>query len=168
MIPQVEETMSKLPSLELVEPLAVADAVVDLETLVGRALARRVDQRRSEVDACHLRARAGGALRDRAGAAGEIEPALAGLWGQPLDDHLVNVRDRVGDVLVGPRAPHHALLLLELLERHQPSSIERWVNRLRAPQSSGKNRYLIRPPSSSTGVPWVPTTSSPITRATTR
>src|SRR4029079_17541983 len=52
-------------------------------------------------------------------------------------------------------------------ERHA-SSLASSVNRLGACQSSGEQRCLIRPPSSSTGVPWVPTTWSPIARATTR
>ena len=113
--------MSKLASREL-EPLDVADDVVDLEPELGGALLRGLDQDGREVEPGHVRARGGGALGDRARAAGKVEPAVARPGRQPLDDDLVDVGDRLGDPLVGPVAPHHALPLLELLVRHVASS----------------------------------------------
>jgi hypothetical protein len=49
----------------------------------------------------------------------------------------------------------------------QSSSFDRAVISFRARQSSGYRFFLIRLPSSSTGVPCVPTTSSPMIRETT-
>ena len=52
--------------------------------------------------------------------------------------------------------------------RLQPAPLlESAVSSLRTSQSSGKDVFVTRRPSSSTGVPCVPTTLSPITRATT-
>src|ERR671923_319694 len=59
-------------------------------------------------------------------------------------------------------------LLAQRDRRHYVSCFAASVSWLRASQSSGYIRRLIRPPRSSTGVPCVPTTLSPITRATTR
>ena len=55
-----------------------------------------------------------------------------------------------------------------LAERHSASACERAVSSLRTCQSSGKTTVCTSRPSTSTGVPCVPTTLSPITRATTR
>ena len=53
-----------------------------------------------------------------------------------------------------------------VLEAHC-SACESAVSSLRTRQSSGKKTTWTRRPSTSTGVPWVPTTESPITRVTT-
>ena len=57
-----------------------------------------------------------------------------------------------------------------LAERHEGvlSAFDRAVSSFRTSQSSGKNTVCTSRPSTSTGVPCVPTTASPITRATTR
>ena len=53
-------------------------------------------------------------------------------------------------------------------ERHTDSAFDRAVSSLRTSHSSGKTTVCTSLPSTSTGVPCVPTTPSPITRATTR
>ena len=55
-----------------------------------------------------------------------------------------------------------------LAEGQADSALDRAVSSLRTSQSSGKTTVWTRRPSTSTGVPCVPTTLSPITRATTR
>ena len=64
--------------------------------------------------------------------------------------------------------PDQALEELDdLVAKGQPSSsFARAVSRSRAVQSSGYIRLVISRPSTSTGVPWVPTTCSPMIRAT--
>ena len=58
------------------------------------------------------------------GPAREVEPFHARFRSEPLDHARVDVRDRLRDVLVGPFAPDHALLLLQLFESHRfPSSV---------------------------------------------
>ena len=53
-------------------------------------------------------------------------------------------------------------------ERQADSAFDRAVSSFRTSHSSGKRTVCTRRPSTSTGVPCVPTTESPITRATTR
>ena len=53
-------------------------------------------------------------------------------------------------------------------ERHPDSAFDRAVSSFRTSHSSGKTTVCTSLPSTSTGVPCVPTTPSPITRATTR
>ena len=55
-----------------------------------------------------------------------------------------------------------------LAEGQGDSALDRAVSSLRTSQSSGKTTVWTSRPSTSTGVPCVPTTLSPITRATTR
>src|SRR5262249_35317273 len=66
-------------------------------------------------------------------------------------------KDVVADSLARPA---------DLLERDQSDSLASSVRSVRTVQSSGNILCLISPASSSTGVPCVPTTSSPITRPT--
>ena len=54
-----------------------------------------------------------------------------------------------------------------LAEAHYVEAFESAVSSLRTSHSSGYEVFVTSRPSSSTGVPWVPTTLSPITRATT-
>jgi hypothetical protein len=116
MIPQRRELVQAC--LGEVELLRVADAIVDLEPTLGRALLRRRDQHRGEVDSRHLRAALGCELRDRAGPAREVEQLVARPGREPLGDDVLDVRDRLADSLVRPVPPHHALALFQLLESH--------------------------------------------------
>ena len=68
-----------------VEVLGVADPVVDLEPELLGALPRGLDQDGCEVDPGDTRACGRSPLRDRARAAGQVEPAVARLGRQPLD-----------------------------------------------------------------------------------
>jgi hypothetical protein len=101
-----------------VEVLAVSDAVVDVEPALLRALLGGLDQGGRQVDAGHVGSSLRRELGDRTRAASEVEPLLAGFRLQPVDHELVDVRERVGDVLVRPGSPDDALLLLQLLEGH--------------------------------------------------
>ena len=84
-----------------------------------RALLRSLDQRRREIHSGDVGPLLRGQLGNRAGPAREIEPLHAGLRSEPVDHARVDVRDRLGDVLVGAGAPDDALLLLQLFESHR-------------------------------------------------
>src|SRR5215211_3547621 len=131
-----------------IELLGIADAIVDVEPLLGGAAFRGLDQRRREVDSRHGRARRGRTLGDRARAGREVEPAVARRGGEPLDHKLVDVLEGVGDALVGAVAPHHALPLLQLFVCHRSLLRSRcpYMTPLPVPafptksSSSGRNR----------------------------
>ena len=97
--------------LDALEPFAIALPIIDLETFRLRARLRLLEQRRSEIESRHLRARARRTFRHRARSAGEIEPAFTGPRLQPLHHQLMNIRDRLRHALIRARAPHHALAL---------------------------------------------------------
>ena len=91
------------------QAFAVADPVVDREAEPRRARGRGLDEHGGEVDPGHVGSPRRCALGDRAGAAGKIEPTQARPRVEPLDDELVDVRDRLGDSLIVPASPHGAL-----------------------------------------------------------
>src|SRR5215204_4220236 len=109
--------------LEL-EVLAVADAVVDAEIALFRALLGGLDEGRRKIDAGDVGSLRGCELGNCARPAGKIEPFHARLRSESVDHARVDVRDRLRDVLVGALAPDDALLLLQLFESHRfPSSV---------------------------------------------
>ena len=101
-----------------VEPLAVADPVVDLESLLPSALPRGFDQGRSKVNAGDLRTRPGCQLGDRARSACQVEPGSSWLRMKTLDEERMDIGDCFGNVLVGTVTPHGGLSLLQFLESH--------------------------------------------------
>ena len=127
---------------------------------VGAPRPRLLEQSRRDVQPGHFGAGAGAgrAQGDLASSGRDVQPALARLRSQRLDEGVVDLRESGGDELVLAAVP-------ELCGAH--SSFASSVSLFRASQSSGKNFCLISPPSSSTGVPWVPITSSPMIRETT-
>ena len=102
--------------------LRVTGLELDLDAGLGGAFLRRLDQVGREIEAGHLGTALCRADGDFAGPGREVEPALARAGFK--DTHQVVVRDRqvVGDVLVRTTPPHHALLGLQLFERHRSSS----------------------------------------------
>ena len=91
----------------------------------------------------------------------------------PLDGEVPRERLRGARLVAGRVDGVEPEKLLEerrdlLAEAHSAPALERAVSSFRTSQSSGKITVWTRRPSTSTGVPWVPTTASPITRATTR
>ena len=82
------------------------------------ARSRAVSISAAQIDAGHPGSSCGSAFGDRAGAAREVEPALARAGIDPVDHRLVDVRDRLGDALVRACAPDHALLPLQLFVGH--------------------------------------------------
>ena len=94
MIPQVDETLSKLASANAICS-ASPTTYVDLEPELCGALLRSLDQDGREVEPRDARAGSGSALGDRARAGSKVEPAVARLRGQPLDDVLVDVGERL-------------------------------------------------------------------------
>ena len=148
--------------------LAVADVDLHVEPLLCRELARPIGERRREVDARDLGTPPGCAERKSARSAGDVEPALAALRRQSVDEIVVRRRCGLADPLERTVPPHHRLPLLQLIEAHYvSSSFALDVSWLRARQSEGKKLWWIIFPSTSTGVPCVPTTWSPMIRATT-
>ena len=97
--------------------------------------------------------------RDLPSAGADVQEPLAGPDPEPLDQSVVNRREPLGDELVLAVAPPDRRVA-------QSSSLASAVSRFRADQSSGYMFLWIRRPSTSTGVPCVPTTSSPMIRAT--
>ena len=102
----------------IVQRLAVGDLERQVEPELARLALRRLDQRRREIRAGDDRARAGGVERDVAGAAAEIEPVLAALRREALDQGDVHLRDDLGDPLERCGAPYLRVLRRQLLERH--------------------------------------------------
>ena len=97
-------------------------SVGDLERQVERKLAglplRRLDQRRREIRSSHDRPRAGRVERHVAGSATEIEPVLARLRREALDQRDVHLGDHLGDPLERRRAPNLGVLRRQLLKGH--------------------------------------------------
>jgi hypothetical protein len=103
------------------ERLGVPDPEVDREPRLGRLLLRRLDQRRGEVDAHDVRATTGCTDREVAGAARHVQPLRALGRTGGLDDRVVDVGDRLRDMLERGAAPHKRVPFLQLLERHLPA-----------------------------------------------
>ena len=123
--------------------------------------ARGLEHPGGDVHSGHLGAGRGGSDRDFARAGRDVQPPLAPPGSQPLDEPVLHRREPLGQFFVLRQAPQLGGPLC------QSCSFASAVSSLRASQSSGYSSCLISFPSSSTGVPCVPTTSSPITRATT-
>ena len=102
--------------------LHVADVEVDLQPVLLRLPAGGLDERVGEVHAGDVRAGRGRQEREVTRAAGGIEPFGAGCGQEPLDDRVVDVGDRRGDLLERAAAPRGALTLLQILEGHLRSS----------------------------------------------
>ena len=98
--------------------MTVGDLERQLEPERARLLLRRLDERRGEIRPGHDRPRAGGVERDVAGAAAEVEPLLALLRPEALDQGGVHLRDDLRDPLEWCRAPHLRVPRRQLLERH--------------------------------------------------
>jgi hypothetical protein len=101
------------------KPLRVADVEADREPLLLGPAAGGVDQAGREVEAGHFGARARRRAGQLARPGGDVEPALARPGREPGEQVVVGDPEVVADPLVGGRAPHHRLLRLQLLERHQ-------------------------------------------------
>ena len=121
MIPQVEDTLSKLASANV--SCSASPTTYSISSPSSAARSLHLDQDGRNIETGHARAGRSSALGDRARAASKVEPAVARLRRQPLDDVVVDVGERLGDPLVGPVAPHHALPLLQLLVRHRLLSL---------------------------------------------
>ena len=111
MIPNVEETLSKLPSSN--GRFSASPTMYSMSRPCSAARSCAVSMSAGERSSPVTSAPAGrGALGDRARAAGDVEPAVTRCRGKGVDHTLVNVVERLGDALVGAVAPHDALSLL--------------------------------------------------------
>ena len=100
------------------QALGVALVEAQGEPALGGPLPRGLDQHRREIDPGHVGAGLGGQEGGAAGPAADVEPPLPEAGAQALDGRPVH-RAEIGlDALERPRAPHEALLFLQLLERH--------------------------------------------------
>ncbi len=136
--------------------------VAELEPDLGRLGAGALEHPGRDVDAGHLRARGSGPNGHAAGSGGYVEPAFSRPRLEARHQLVVHGRVSLRHLFVLRQAPELGGPLCA-----QSCSFASVVSSLRARQSSGYISCLISFPSSSTGVPCVPTTSSPITRATT-
>ena len=136
--------------------------VSELEVDLGRLGPGALQHPGRDIDSGDVRARGSRANRHPAGSGGYVEPGLSRARLQARDQLVVHRPEPLRDSLVVADAPERGGPL-----RAQSCSFARVVSSLRARQSSGYISCLISLPRSSTGVPCVPTTSSPITRATT-
>ncbi|HUG63736.1 MAG TPA: hypothetical protein VMK83_00820 [Gaiellaceae bacterium] len=103
--------------------LGVADVELHGDTLVGGALAGRVDEHGREIQSDDVGAATRSKERHGAGAGRGVQNALAGLWIRALDNERMDVANRVRDALVRTVPPHDALARLELFEWHAIPSV---------------------------------------------
>ena len=103
--------------------LGVAHQVLDVLACVGRHLLGGLDQRRREVKPGDVGPRGRRTERQLAGARRQISPLLALDRRHQLEQVVVPARQLDADPVVGTVPPHHAVLVLQLLERHRPSNL---------------------------------------------